>query len=223
LFVSEPSGLVNLKREGIPDKQVHFVGNVMIDTLKANLAKAEKSTILEQVNLEAGNYNVVTLHRPSNVDDAATFGRIADALEVVQDDLPTVFPMHPRTVHNLSQLGLADRFEGMEGLRIVKPMGYLDFLKLMSRAAVVLTDSGGMQEETTILGVWCLTVRQNTERPVTIASGTNMLVGTDPEKIIYAYRRCRSTKMNTPPVPDKWDGLAAQRIAEILATNSIEA
>ena len=217
LFVSEPSGLENLKREGIDDGKIHFVGNVMIDTLKANLERAEQSTVLEDMNLQPGGYNVLTLHRPSNVDDPATFGRIADALEVIQDDLPTVFPMHPRTARNLSGLGLAERFRSMRRLRIVEPMGYLDFLKLMSKAAVVLTDSGGMQEETTILGVWCLTVRENTERPVTVTSGTNTVVGADPARIISAYRRCRSAPVSNLPMPDKWDGKAAERIARILA------
>ncbi len=217
LFVSEPSGLENLRREGISEVKVHFVGNVMIDTLKANLAKAARSTVLQDLGLEAGGYNVVTLHRPSNVDEAETFGRIADALEVIQEDLPTVFPMHPRTVHNLSRLGLAERFQQMKRLRIVEPMGYLDFLKLMARAAVVLTDSGGMQEETTILGVWCLTVRENTERPITLTRGTNTLVGTDPDRIVSAYRRCRSTAVADGFVPEKWDGRAAERIAEVLA------
>src|SRR5690606_35125909 len=123
-----------------------------------NLEKAERTTVLEDLRLEAGGYNVVTLHRPSNVDDAESLGRIADALEVIQADLPTVFPMHPRTVSNLGRLGLADRFARMKGLRIIEPLGYLEFLKLMGKAAVVLTDSGGIQEETTILGVWCLTL-----------------------------------------------------------------
>jgi UDP-N-acetylglucosamine 2-epimerase (non-hydrolysing) len=220
LFVSEPSGLQNLRNEGIPDEKVHFVGNVMIDTLRANLEHAQRSKILDELELQVGTYNAVTLHRPSNVDDAAVFSGIADALDTIQQDLPTVFPMHPRTVHNLPQLGLADRFKAMKQLRIVEPLGYLDFLKLMANAAVVLTDSGGIQEETTILGVWCLTVRENTERPVTLTSGTNTLVGTDPDRIVNAYRRCRSHRPNHLPVPEKWDGQAAERIAEILAAGS---
>ncbi|MFQ5806548.1 MAG: non-hydrolyzing UDP-N-acetylglucosamine 2-epimerase [Phycisphaerae bacterium] len=217
LFVSEPSGLVNLRREGIPDEKVHFVGNVMIDTLRANLKHAERSAILEELGLKRGRFNVVTLHRPSNVDDAITFGGIADALDAIQQDLPTVFPMHPRTVKNLRDLGLAERFEQMKQLRTVEPLGYLDFLKLMAHAAVVLTDSGGIQEETTILGVWCLTVRERTERPVTVSQGTNVVVGTDPDRIIAAYRQRRRENLADPPVPEKWDGRAAERIAGILA------
>ena len=218
LLVSEPSGLKNLATEGVAADRVHFVGNVMIDTLRANLAKAEQSTALEDLGLEAKHYNVVTLHRPSNVDHAETFARIADALDAIQQDLPTVFPMHPRTRHNLDRLGLARRFEAMPQLRVVDPVGYLDFLKLMGHAAVVLTDSGGIQEETTILGVWCLTLRENTERPVTITQGTNTLVGSETKAIVSAYQRCRSTQLRTPPVPEKWDGQAAERIAAILAS-----
>jgi UDP-N-acetylglucosamine 2-epimerase (non-hydrolysing) len=217
LFVSEPSGLENLRREGIPDVKVHFVGNVMIDTLRANLEHAEQSTILADLRLEKGHYNVVTLHRPSNVDDATRFAGIADALDEIQQDLPTVFPMHPRTRNNLSRLGLARRFETMTRLRITEPLGYLDFLKLMANAAVVLTDSGGIQEETTILGIWCLTLRDNTERPVTVTHGTNVVVGTDPNRILAAYRRCRGETLSDPPVPENWDGRAAERIAAILA------
>jgi UDP-N-acetylglucosamine 2-epimerase (non-hydrolysing) len=222
LFVTERSALENLRREGCPDDHVHFVGNVMIDTLRFNLTKAEQSTVLQTHGLKPGQYNVVTLHRPSNVDDPAVFRRIADALEVVSADLPTVFPMHPRTLHNLGRLGLAERVQRLAGLRIIEPLGYLDFLRLMSHANVVLTDSGGIQEETTILGVWCLTLRENTERPVTIDSGTNTLVGTDPDRIITAYRRCRAQAASKPPAPELWDGQAAERIAAILAQHTPE-
>ena len=217
LLVSEPSGLENLKHEGVPDERVHFVGNVMIDTLRHNRAKAEDSPILGTLDIEPGGYAVATLHRPSNVDDAAIFGRILDAFEHVQQRMPIIFPMHPRTVANLTRLGLKQRIDGLTGLRIVEPLGYLDFLKLTANAAVVLTDSGGIQEETTVLGVYCLTIRENTERPVTITAGTNTLVGTDTGKIIAAFERCRATPLDNPPAPEKWDGQAAERIARILA------
>jgi len=220
LLVSEPSGLENLKREGVADGKVHFVGNVMIDTLLANRERAERSDILERCGLAAGHFNVVTLHRPSNVDDAETFSRIADALDAIQQDLPTVFPIHPRTRARLAGLGLADRLEELRQLQLIEPVGYLDFLKLMANAAVVLTDSGGIQEETTILGVWCLTVRENTERPITLTAGTNTLVGSDPQKMIAAYRRCRAAPPDQPPVPEKWDGEAAGRVAAILASEA---
>jgi UDP-N-acetylglucosamine 2-epimerase (non-hydrolysing) len=217
LLVSEPSGMTNLLREGIPKEKIHFVGNVMIDTLKANLEHARKTQILEKLGLTAQRYNVVTLHRPSNVDDPAIFGGIVTALEAIQADLPVVFPMHPRTLHNLEKLGFGERFAGMKQLKVIEPLGYLEFLNLTANAAAVITDSGGIQEETTILGVPCLTVRENTERPVTITSGTNKLVGTDPERIIAAYRRSRSEKLVDPPVPEKWDGRAAERIVGVLA------
>jgi len=217
LFVTEPSGVENLAHEGVPAERVHFVGNVMIDTLKANLDAAEQSPVLESLGLERGAYNVATLHRPSNVDDPAVFGRILDAFDEIQKDLPIIFPMHPRTVANMEKLGLAARIRAMPGLRIIEPQGYLDFLKLTANAAVVLTDSGGIQEETTILGVWCLTLRENTERPVTISQGTNELVGTDARKIIAAYRARRAAGVSGKPVPEKWDGRAAERIAGILA------
>ncbi len=219
LFVTEPSGLENLKREGVPDEKVHFVGNVMIDTLLANREKAEASTVLTDLGLEPRGYNVATLHRPSNVDNPEIFGGIIDALEHVQRDRPIVFPMHPRTVANLEKLGLKQRIDGLAGLRVVEPLGYLDFLKLTANANVVLTDSGGIQEETTILGVWCLTLRENTERPVTIDQGTNTLVGIDPRAIIAAYDQ-RTGQPASGRTPDKWDGKAAERIARILAAQS---
>jgi UDP-N-acetylglucosamine 2-epimerase (non-hydrolysing) len=217
LFVSEPSGVENLRREGVPEEKIHFVGNVMIDTLKACRDQAERSPILEQLGLKKRGYNVCTLHRPSNVDDPQTLGQIAAALDEIQQDLPVVFPMHPRTKANLGRLGLAERFAKMAGLKMVEPLGYLDFMKLTANAAVVLTDSGGIQEETTILGVACLTIRDNTERPVTLSSGTNQLVGTSPARILRAYRQARGEAAQTPRAPDKWDGQAAERIAAILA------
>ncbi|MBI5864002.1 MAG: UDP-N-acetylglucosamine 2-epimerase (non-hydrolyzing) [Planctomycetes bacterium] len=217
LFVTEPSGVENLKREGVDPAKIHFVGNVMIDTLKASRAEAEKSAVLDTLGLKAGRYNVLTLHRPSNVDHPAIFGRILAAIDEIQRDLPVVFPIHPRTLANTKKLGFADKLAGMSGLKIIEPLGYLDFTKLTASAAVVLTDSGGIQEETTILGVWCLTLRENTERPVTISQGTNELVGTDTAAILSAYRKRRASKLSNRPVPDKWDGRAAERIAEILA------
>jgi UDP-N-acetylglucosamine 2-epimerase (non-hydrolysing) len=217
LFVSEPSGLENLKREGVNSGKMHFVGNVMIDTLLFNRQKAERSTILTDMGLTARRYVVVTLHRPSNVDDPGIFTRILDALEQVQADLPTIFPMHPRTRNSIAKMGLFARVEAMKQLRIIEPLGYLEFLKLLANAAAVLTDSGGIQEETTILKVPCLTLRENTERPVTLEQGTNRLVGTDPVKIVAAYQAVRSLTPSDGRAPDKWDGQAAQRIALILS------
>jgi len=217
LFCTEASGVDNLRREGVPNERIFLVGNVMIDTLLKNLDKARDSRILEEMDLQAGCYAAMTLHRPSNVDDAETFGRLLDAIEVIQSDMPVVFPIHPRTRKNLADLSLASRVEGMAGLRLIDPIGYLDFLQLMSSAGIVLTDSGGIQEETTILKVPCLTLRENTERPVTVEVGTNHVVGTDPARILAAYRRATGGQERTPQTPPLWDGKAAERIAEILA------
>ena len=217
LLVSERSGLDNLRREGVPDDKVHFVGNVMIDALRAHLSLARRSNILAELGLRPRRYNVVTLHRPSNVDDPEVLARVLAALGEISEDLPTIFPVHPRTAAKLAELAAPVDYGAKNGLRFTKPLGYLDFLRLISEAAVVLTDSGGIQEETTVLGVWCLTLRDNTERPVTITQGTNTLVGTDPARILVEYRRCRATPVPQRPPPEKWDGHAAERIAAILA------
>ncbi|HUX01762.1 MAG: UDP-N-acetylglucosamine 2-epimerase (non-hydrolyzing) [Phycisphaerae bacterium] len=215
LFVTEPSGLANLKAEGVPDEKVHFVGNVMIDTLLANLEKARQSTILEDLGLRPHAYAAMTLHRPSNVDDPAVLGRLFGAVREIARDLPVVFPIHPRTRNNLEQFGMGA--DETAGVRLIAPLGYLDFLRLMADARLVLTDSGGIQEETTILKVPCLTLRETTERPVTVDVGCNQVVGTDPEKILAAYRKVAGTKQFTCGTPDKWDGHAAERILEVLA------
>lgn len=216
LFCTESSGVDNLRREGVPDERVRLVGNVMIDTLLKNLSKAQASGILDELGLQAGRYAVLTLHRPSNVDDPAVFGKLLDGLEVIQRDVPIIFPVHPRTRNNLARLGLADRVAGMGNLRLIDPAGYLDFLKLTSAAQVVLTDSGGIQEETTILKVPCVTLRENTERPITCQTGSNRLVGTDPGKIIAAWQDIRAGRWPEPRIPDLWDGHAAERISRIL-------
>jgi len=216
LFVTEQSGLDNLEREGIPGEKVHLVGNVMIDTQLKARDRAEQSTILADLDLTERNYAAMTLHRPSNVDDPEVFGRILDAIEIIAADMPVIFPIHPRTRKNLTALGLADRVDGITNLRLVEPLGYLDFMKLVAKASVVLTDSGGIQEETTILGVPCLTLRHNTERPITITAGTNRLTGPDPEAILAAYRDVRKANDFTGKTPPLWDGCAAQRIVDIL-------
>ncbi len=214
LFVTEPSGLENLRREGIADAKVHFVGNVMIDTLLANLEKARASRVLEDLGLAPRGYAVLTLHRPANVDDRETLGRLLGALEAIARDLPIVFPVHPRTRKNLAEFGLSDL--EAKGLRLTEPLGYLDFLRLTAEARLVLTDSGGIQEETAILKVPCLTLRENTERPVTIDVGCNQLVGSDPARILAAFRRVMAQETFTCGTPEKWDGHAAERIADIL-------
>lgn len=217
LFVSEPSGMENLRKEGIPAAKAHFVGNVMIDTLEKHRHKAEASKILETLRVSPRGYCVVTMHRPANVDDPAILGRLLDVFEEIHRDLAIIFPIHPRTRKNMETAGLLERFQKLPKLQLIEPQGYLDFLKLMANAAVVLTDSGGIQEETTILGVACLTLRENTERPVTIAQGTNRLVGMDPGRILGAYREVRSNGHRKGVRPEGWDGRAAQRIAKIIA------
>jgi len=215
LFVTERSALANLEREGIDRSKIHFVGNVMIDTLQAHLAQAAESKILERLELQPQEFAVLTLHRPGNVDDREVIGGICGALEEIQKTLPIVFPLHPRTRTNLERMGLLEMFSSLPGLRLLDPLGYLDFLRLLAEAAIVLTDSGGIQEETTALGIPCLTLRENTERPVTIEQGTNRLVGTDPQRILNAYREVLSERP-TGRVPELWDGHAAERIAKIL-------
>lgn len=216
LFVSEPSGVENLHKEGIPAEKIHFVGNVMIDTLLRFRQRADQSTIRQQLEIVDSPFALVTLHRPSNVDRADRFSEILQVLAEISQDMPVVFPIHPRTRNNIERLELGPQVQAAPGIRLVEPLGYLDFLKLMSDAAVVLTDSGGIQEETTILGVPCLTLRENTERPVTITQGTNRLTGWRAAAILSAYQEVRSRPQGPRSAPEKWDGRAAERIAQVL-------
>jgi UDP-N-acetylglucosamine 2-epimerase (non-hydrolysing) len=215
LFVTEPSGLANLKREGIDPSRVHFVGNVMIDTLELYRTKANNSRILDHLNLQANQYVVVTLHRPSNVDEPEAFSRLLNALVEIQKETKVVFPAHPRTLKCLVSNGQRQRLKQLPNMLIMEPLGYLDFLKLMSDSKLVITDSGGIQEETTILRIPCLTVRENTERPITIIEGTNTLVGTDTNKILRCYRESLNKAMPRTR-PKFWDGKASERIVRIL-------
>jgi len=216
LFCTEQSGVDNLRREGVPEDRIHLVGNVMIDTLLQHRAKADASGILEDLALRAGGYAVVTLHRPANVDNREVLAGLIETLAVIQADQPVIFPAHPRTRSKLEAFGMGARVAAMSNLRILDPLGYLDFLKLIASANVVLTDSGGIQEETTILGVPCLTLRDNTERPITLEVGTNRLVGSDPAKIAAAYREVRAGGVRDFQIPPLWDGHAAERIVEVL-------
>jgi len=212
LFTTETSGGDNLRREGIPEEKIHFVGNVMIDTLTANLARARELDTLERLGLEAGRYAALTLHRPSNVDERETLAALFDVLEEVHREIPVVFPVHPRTRAAIERLLGSHE----PTLRTIEPLGYLDFLRLMSDARFVLTDSGGIQEETTVLGVPCLTLRENTERPVTIQEGTNTLVGSDPATIRAEVRKILDGEAPRGRVPERWDGHAAARIVDVL-------
>jgi UDP-N-acetylglucosamine 2-epimerase (non-hydrolysing) len=213
LFVTEPSGLDNLRREGVPDRRVSFVGNVMMDTLVACRPRVEASTVLERLKVRPGGYAVLTLHRPANVDEPKTLRRLMGAVERLQREVPFVFPVHPRTRRTMSAYQQGGE---LPNLLFTEPLGYLDFMKLLSHARLVLTDSGGVQEETTFLGVPCLTMRENTERPVTVTQGTNRLVGLDPDRIIDEGLRALASSGSTGRVPDLWDGHAAGRILDVL-------
>ncbi|HEC33774.1 MAG TPA: UDP-N-acetylglucosamine 2-epimerase (non-hydrolyzing) [Chloroflexi bacterium] len=216
LFTTSRGANENLEREGIAPEKIFFVGNVMIDTLHKHRARAEQLGAPARFGLRPGGYALLTLHRPSNVDVPEVFSGILDALATIQRDLPILFPAHPRTVKRIAEFGFAERLTAVPDLRIVEPLGYLEFLALMMNARLVLTDSGGIQEETTILGIPCLTLRENTERPITITGGTNVLVGTDPARIVAETRRILAGEGKTGCVPELWDGHAAERIVKIL-------
>jgi UDP-N-acetylglucosamine 2-epimerase (non-hydrolysing) len=231
LFTTEESANQNLLREGIPRERIFLVGNVMIDTLLRHRAKAQESTILQDLQLAGAGgvkpYAILTLHRPANVDSHAGFSRMLDAFLEISQRMPVIFPAHPRTLKRIQDEDLGDYFvdhfvQGPEPwdsrvrIRLVPPLGYLDFLNLMSEAKVVLTDSGGIQEETTILGVPCITLRDNTERPVTLDQGTNVLVGSDPAKIMKEFNRLFDNDRRSARSPRYWDGHAAKRIVKVL-------
>ena len=232
LFTTEESANRNLISEGIPSSKIHFVGNVMIDTLLRHRERARESTILSDLQLcnsgAAKSFAVLTLHRPSNVDHSGTFSKMIAAFLEVSKQMPVIFPVHPRTLKRIQEMDLGDYFVDhfMEGpepwdsrvrIRLVPPLGYLDFLSLLSAAKVVFTDSGGIQEETTILGVPCITLRKNTERPVTIESGMNVLVGTDPHRIVAEFWRVLDGSVKLKKSPKFWDGYAATRIIDIIS------
>ncbi len=216
LFVTEKSGLENLKREGIADEKVHFVGHVMIDSLIHFKNVAAKSKIMEELGLQPQQYALVTLHRPSNVDNKENFQKILDAFKVIEKQIPIIFPIHPRAKKMIENFNLGPQIEAMKNLRLLEPLGYLDFMKLMHNARLVLTDSGGIQEETTYLGIPCITMRENTERPITVEIGTNVLVGTDTQRIIEEAQKVLDGKAKKGQIPELWDGKAAERIVEII-------
>ena len=219
LFTPSRDADENLRAEGIPQERIRFVGNIMIDSLFKQLARSKESRIRETLELSSRDYAVITLHRPSNVDEQDTFSGILDALEKIAARLPIIFPAHPRTRQRITDLGLSERIERLRGLRVIEPLGYLDFLNLYSHARLVLTDSGGVQEETTALGIPCLTLRENTERPITTEIGTNTIVGTDPLKIVTAaFAALDGSKEVTHQVPPLWDGHTADRILNALSS-----
>ena len=216
LFTPSRDGDANLLKEGVPPERIHFVGNVMIDTLQRCRALAQQSSVFETLGVERGAYAFLTLHRPSNVDDPAVLAEILDALATIQERLPIIFPIHPRTAKQIEAFGLQDRVDRMRDLRRIPPLGYLDFLALQSHARLALTDSGGIQEETTVLGVPCLTLRENTERPVTVTQGTNRIVGHDREEIVAAATAVLEGQAPEGRIPEYWDSQASERIADVL-------
>lgn len=214
-FTTEPAANDNLLREGVAPERIYHVGNVMIDTLYRFRERAAASDILARLGLVPRAFAVLTLHRPSNVDDDATLAHVLELLRCVEQDVPLVFPVHPRTRQRLERLGPRT---ARPGLRLLDPLPYLDFVQLMASATCVLTDSGGVQEETTALGVPCLTLRTTTERPITITEGTNRLVGLDGERVRQAWIEIRQGAWPVGRVPELWDGKAADRIVRILLT-----
>ena len=212
LFVTEPSGMENLEREGTDPQKMHFVGNVMIDSLLAAKEKSASSKILENLGVKSKEYGLVTLHRPSNVDDTESLRDLLSTLDEVAKDMRIVFPMHPRTRKRVAENNITldpDRWT------LADPVGYLDFVRLMANARIVLSDSGGIQEETTILKVPCVTLRENTERPATIHEGTNLLAGTSRAGILSKYKEAMN-RGEADRVPALWDGNTAGRIADVL-------
>src|SRR6266404_4347205 len=222
LLTPSPDADQNLRAEGIPPERIKLVGNVMIDSLLSQLDRAKQSTARAALGLTEKEYAVLTLHRPSNVDDTAAFRRIIEALEEIARRLPIVFPAHPRTRKMIAELGLTERVVKIKGLLVIDPVGYLDFLQLLMGARLVLTDSGGIQEETTVLGIPCVTLRENTERPITVEIGTNIIAGTTPAQIVKAALDALDPPAGkaAPRVPPLWDGHTADRILDALIENS---
>jgi UDP-N-acetylglucosamine 2-epimerase (non-hydrolysing) len=221
LFTTDRLADENLLREGVAADRIHFVGNVMIDSLMAHLKVAEKLAYHTTLGLEAGTYGTLTLHRPANVEEPEKLDEILSAIATAVPDLPVVFPIHPRTRSRIEKFGFADRFvaePGLPGIYLTDPLGYVEFLSLNRHARLVMTDSGGLQEETTILGVPCVTLRDNTERPITITQGTNRLGGTSRDGIIKAIGEAMALGLAHGKRPEKWDGHAAERIVDLVVS-----
>ena len=220
LYVTEQSGIDNLRQEGVGEEKMSLVGNVMIDSLILHIEKARNTDILQKLELRKSAYALLTLHRPSNVDKPDVFQQITDALEEIGQALPVVFPVHPRTRLMLDDFDLGERLDKNDRLILTEPLGYLDFLNLMINAKLVLTDSGGIQEETTFLKIPCLTLRENTERPITTEIGSNRLVGMKTADILSASHEALSNDGHHYRVPPLWDGKTAQRIIDNLSVHN---
>lgn len=209
LLITEDSGRTNLLKEGHPEARIVLVGNLMVDSLRCNLAEALDSDTLQRLRIPTGRFALVTLHRPANVDDDQKLAEIVSALQVIAEHLPMYWPVHPRTRKKINALNLSPQ------IHLLDPLGYRDFLHLQAKAALILTDSGGIQEESTVLGTQCLTIRDNTERPVTVESGTNRLAGTTKESILQAWRESNDHP-KTGTIPPLWDGKAGERSREAI-------
>jgi UDP-N-acetylglucosamine 2-epimerase (non-hydrolysing) len=213
LFVTEKDGVENLRSEGVPDSKIFFVGNVMIDSLVFFREKAAETTIIEDLGLASSRFAVMTMHRPSNVDNKEGLTSLLSTIEHITETVPLIFPMHPRTKNRFEEFGLADALQEVDDLLVTEPLGYLEFLRLMEESSVVVTDSGGIQEETTFLQVPCLTLRDSTERPITTTEGTNELLPLEPDRVGRRVKRIMAGDEPSGQVPDRWDGKAAERIA----------
>jgi len=216
LFITERSAYRNLIKEGISKSKIYFVGNVMIDTLRRYLDKSENSKILKELNLKEKSYAVLTLHRPENVDNKETLFHLLEIIKKVQKDIPIVLPLHPRTKQRIKEFCLEGKIKELNNLILTKAMSYLDFLNLQSKASFILTDSGGIQEEAAILKIPCLTLRSETERPVTVIQGSNTIVGLDSKKITEEIKSILNNRKRKFKIPEKWDGKASERIIKIL-------
>jgi len=216
LFTTSEEAEENLLNMGIPKNKIFFVGNVMIDSLNGHLSQARSRPVLKKLNLEGEEFALLTLHRPSNVDNFMVLEGLFSVFEKIQKHIKIVFPAHPRTVKNIEKFKLSNKIKTMDNFKIISPQGYLDFLALINKSKFVLTDSGGLQEETTVLGIPCLTLRSNTERPVTISMGTNILVGLDLERIDLEAMKILDGHPKKGKIPPLWDGKASKRLVEIL-------
>ena len=221
LFTTDPIADHNLRREGIAEEKIYFAGNTMIDTLLLHMDRARALPLPD--GLRAGEFAILTLHRPGNVDHRDTLCSLFATISEIASRIPIVFPAHPRTVARLKEFGLLDQIQREQSIRLIEPLSYLPFIGLVTHSRMVLTDSGGIQEETTVLGVPCITMRPNTERPITCELGTNILVGSDPERIRSAAFAVLDGAARQSSIPEKWDGHAAERIVEVLLRESLRA
>lgn len=218
LLTPSQDGNDNLIKEGISPEKIHLVGNIMIDTLFRFLPIIEKSSIIQTLGLNPQQYLLVTLHRPSNVDQKESLEKILTTFRKIQQSIKIVFPVHPRTKKNMHEFGFSDMIDDMKNLIITEPIGYLDFQRLMTKSKAVITDSGGIQEETTVLKIPCITLRENTERPITVTEGSNVIVGSDMNKLLNMIEKILNNQWKSSNIPKLWDGKTAERVIQVIET-----